>query len=447
MIGKKRDASLTLKYSQSSAQLTRPWWYPGYFLLSTIALGCYWLRSLVASGKRATFRARCASTSSATVLPLWLHGASLGEVQGLSPVIDALLIQQPQLPLLVTTTSLTGQKSVGEKFPNVARSLLPFDHPWIVRRWLAQVRPRAMVIAETELWPALFVEAGAQGVPIFIINGRISERAFPRYRWLRFMLADLFQRVVWLGAMSDSDRDRYLALGMSALRLQVSGSTKFDQQFAVIGGTAANQLRNESGLTAAKQVLVAGSVRPGEDEIVLQAFIAAQKKLPGLALVLAPRHPDKSGHLDALLQQLHLSFRRRSQVNLDFQSPTMPSPVNVLILDTLGELQSFYQIADVVFVGGTLVPIGGHNPFEAIAFKRPVIVGPWTQNVKDAIKLLHDAAGIVEVANAAQLEQAIVKILLDTLFRQALVENAEQVLTKQRGAVVRVIEALETAYA
>ena len=342
-------------------------------------------------------------TGSAAQQCLWLHGASLGEVAGLKPIAELLVRDYPWLRIVVTTTSETGKREVErwDSAPEVYQ--LPFDNPFLMRRAFSRFNPFALVIAETELWPNLFFTAADRNVRVIIINGRISDRTFPRYRALKGFVRALLKRVEKIFVQSSIDYDRYIALGVEPSRLQISGSTKLAKDLPVAPvDDERRELFSQLGLDPERPCFVAGSVRTGEDEQIIRAYKAALSVVPELQMIIAPRHPERFHWVEDLLYGFDQQINKRTM--------GVPSEVkSVLLWDTVGELSVAYSVANFAFVGGSLVGVGGHNPFEPAAYKVPVIMGPSIQNVREMAEKLVAAGGMV----IADDVEAVARYLVD----------------------------------
>lgn len=336
---------------------------------------------------------------------IWLHGASLGEVTGLMPIVELLYRDYPWMRIVVTTTSETGKQEVEKWDFEQEVYHLPFDNSWLMRRAFARFNPFALVVAETELWPNLFFTAADRGVRVILINGRISDRTFPRYRALKGFVRAMLKNVEKIFVQSSIDYDRFLALGVESSRLQLSGSTKLAKDLPTAPAEDERRaLFSQLGLDPNKPCFVAGSVRTAEDEQVIRAYRAALGVVPDLQMIVAPRHPERFSRVEDLLFGFDLPFNKRS---LGIPETVKP----VLLWDSVGELSTAYSVANFAFVGGSLVDIGGHNPFEPAAYKVPVLMGPSIQNVREMAEKLITAGGLVIANNVEELAQRIVEFV------------------------------------
>jgi 3-deoxy-D-manno-octulosonic-acid transferase len=381
--------------------------------------------------------------------PLWLHAASVGEVQALAGLVRLLLQQRPMQPLLITVGSPTGVTRAEALFaqeiqaPGAGRvtvSLAPFDLPGVARRFLAANRPLAGVFVETEIWPNMIAAATSAGVPLTMVSARVSERSTRSYlRYAPGLVRRTLVKFRSIGAQSEADRQRFMRLGADASRLQVIGNLKFDFPLP------ANIEQSGQGLRARyapdRRLWVAGSTHPGEEEICItaQQDLVARANGAGVIaplLVLAPRRAERFDEVANWLAGLGVRFARRSAPDPEIGAAS----IEVLLLDTLGELLAFYAAADVAFVGGSLVPVGGHNLLEPAALGKPTVTGPHSFNSPEAARLLEEAHALLRVTDATTLADAIHKLLADPLAAKAQGQRAAAAVVANQGAAVRALE-------
>ena len=393
--------------------------------------------------------------------PIWCHAASVGEVGGMIPVLKALRSAYPQQAILATVTSRTGRDEVAKSKLADVCAVLPFDHPALLRIALGGMRPKMCIIAETELWPNLILMLDRKKIPLHIINARISDRSFSRYQMLDWFFGPVLQAVDRIQAQSVSDAERFVLLGADPRRVEVCGSTKYDLAPVVLSDAERAQLAAALGIDLTRPCFVAGSVRPGEEEIVLDAYTLACRDVPGLQMIFAPRHPERFEPMAQLLTARSIGFRRRSSAGTPPASAgtppasagtppasagapaapaATPAAENVLLLDTIGELRKMYCLASFAFVGGTLVNIGGHNPLEPAACSVPVIVGPYTANVRDAIDSMRTAGVHLEAQSAGEIARFIVRLAHEEDLRAGLGALSHRVWESNAGATARVME-------
>ncbi|MBI4863779.1 MAG: 3-deoxy-D-manno-octulosonic acid transferase [Candidatus Riflebacteria bacterium] len=365
---------------------------------------------------------------------VWLHAASVGETRAIEGLVLKLRTRNPGLQLLMTHTSPTGHA--------LARSLgladhytfLPFDFPGLPGRFIDRVRPRALILAETEIWPNLLQACRSRGVPVVIVNGRLSSRWEPFYMRLCWLYRQFLDPVELFLMQGEEDATRLLALGVPGERVKVAGDLKADRTLQVAQAEDRGNVARELGLVG--PVLVAGSVHSGEHLTVIGSFARLKKEIPELKLVLAPRHMDRLAVMRRTLDELGLGHRLRS-------AHKTIGAESVLILDTIGELASTYLAARVAFVGGSLVGAGGHSLFEPAACACPILIGPNDQNFREESRALREAGAAVRVENEDQFcEQARLWLTDEAAVRRAG-EAARRVAISLAGATDRVLDALE----
>lgn len=363
---------------------------------------------------------------------VWIHGASVGEARIVASLARAIRNRRAALPLAVSAYTPTGRSQLPEPPAVDTAFYAPLDFPAFAARILAALRPAAMVLVETELWPNLLDQARLAGVPVVVLNGRLSSRRMARYRRLSPLYRPLIERVSCLGVQSAEDAERFLELGAPASATSVTGNVKYD---LAPPAADAGELRRELHLAPGRPVLVAGSTAPDEEPQVLIAFRQARQACANLLLVLAPRHPARNDEVQRCVRDSGLRSARLS-------GRPSTDDLDVLLVDTLGELPALYQLATVAFVGGSLVPIGGHNVLEPAAVGVPVLYGPHTENVREPVAALERAGGGMLVRGAAELGSILEQLLQDDERRTAMARNAAEVVQANRGALERSVELL-----
>jgi 3-deoxy-D-manno-octulosonic-acid transferase len=369
----------------------------------------------------------------------WVHAVSVGEAIAAAPLVEGLHRAYPSLPLVVSTVTSTGARVVTERFAGVAsHRYFPLDFPGAVRRTLDAIEPVFFICMETELWPNTLRALAARGVPTMIANGRLSDRSFRRYRLVRSALRGVLAGITVFGMRSDEDARRMIALGAPPERVVVTGNLKNDAPADAAG--AADLWRRLLGIAAGQRVWIAGSTHRGEEEAVLTAHAAAVSDDPGVALVLAPRHPERVDEVMSLISARGFSGVRRSRLSAERRqsvSGVSGSRLNrdVIVVDTVGELAQMYALADVVFVGGSLVPRGGHNVLEPALRRKPVLMGPHTDNFREAAGLLTATGGALVVRDATALSVELRRLLGDPALAARRGEAAFEALAAQHGAV------------
>lgn len=368
--------------------------------------------------------------------PIWLHAVSVGEVQAATPLIRRLLANAEKRPVLITTTTPTGAARVRSLFGDqLSHAFLPYDTPGSVRRFLQRVQPHCAIIMETELWPNLFSQCVAQRIPVVLGSARISSRTAARYQQLRALFARSMP-AVWVGTQTQADAERLLNLGALPEHVQVTGNIKFDIEIPDNVRSLGAAMRAQWG---ERPVWIAGSTHEGEEQQVLAAHQLIRAHKPNALLILAPRHPQRFAQVAALLKSEHLASVSRSS-----QQQVMPQHA-VLLLDTLGELTMFYAASDVVFVGGSLVPVGGHNLLEPAALSVPAISGPHTFNAPDVAGKLADRDALRHVYSGTELAEVVLELLDNPPERARQAAQALAVVQESRGALARLLLLIERA--
>ena len=385
---------------------------------------------------RRTFRERMGF--SANGLPkagapcVWVHAVSVGEALAARPLVERLKERFPETPVYVSTTTMTG-RAVAERSLGRADGLFyaPFDWPRPVRRTLRRLNPRLLVLVETEIWPNLIHEARRHGARVVLVNGRISRRSFVRYSWIRGLLARVLAEMDLFLMQSEVHAERIRRMGAPPERVQAFGNLKFE---AVPRHIAAAELLKRLG--GRGPLFVAGSTVLGEEEAVLAAYRALKKAAPEARLLLAPRHPERFSAVFEMARATGFTCARRSGLGGSWEG------ADVLLLDTLGELAQVYSAATVVFVGGSLVPTGGHNVLEAAVHGKAIVVGPHMENFQEIADLFLGAEAMLQVAGASALPDAIVDLATDPGRRQRMGEAAQNLMERHQGALDRTIDAL-----
>lgn len=358
----------------------------------------------------------------------WLHAVSVGEAIAAAPLVDGLRRLHPELPLVVTTVTETGARVVRERYAGLStHRFFPVDLPWTARRFVDALNPAFLVCMETELWPNLLRTLAARGVPVMIANGRISDRSYRRYRLVRRFMRSVLECVSVFAMQSDEDARRVIALGAPAERVVVTGNIKSEALPDSAG--VVDLWHRLLGFEAGRRVWIAGSTHRGEEAMILDAHALALAECPDLALVIAPRHPEQAGEVLDLVAARGWPAVRRSEL------PRQRERNAVIVLDTVGELAPLYAVADVVFVGGSLIPFGGHNMLEPALRRKPVLFGPHTTNFREAAALLESAGAALVVRDGAELGRKLARLLGDRDLRVKLGEAGYEAVASRHGAV------------
>ncbi|MGE5361105.1 MAG: 3-deoxy-D-manno-octulosonic acid transferase [Bacteroidales bacterium] len=366
---------------------------------------------------------------------IWIQAVSVGEALAARPLAAELKQRYPHLRLFISTTTIAGQQVARQNVKHVDGVFyFPFDLGFSVKRTLRILKPRLFVMMETEIWPRLLHECRRAGVKTMLVNGRISARSYPRYRLVRPLLGRVLGNVDRFCVQNDQSRERLLHLGADTSRIAVTGSLKFDA-LQVRGGD--DRVLRFFPMSENRPVIIAGSTMKGEEAAVLEAFGHVRVNATRALLVIAPRHPERFGEVQALSVEAGFKTVRRSELPID-EEPR----ADVVILDTIGELAQLYQVATVVFVGGSLVDTGGHNILEPAIFGKPIVFGPYMQNFAEIREAFLESRAAVEVRDAAELEMTLRQLLTDGDERVRLGTAARRIVEANRGATDKTIAVL-----
>jgi 3-deoxy-D-manno-octulosonic-acid transferase len=367
---------------------------------------------------------------------IWLHAVSVGEVQAAAALVSELLKRHPQRWIVVTTGTPTGAQRVQALFGDKVRHIyLPYDLPGAVRRFLDRVRPGIGIVMETEVWPNLFRECARRRVPLVIASARLSQKSVRGYRWLASLFKDALADGIEIAAQTQADAERFIGVGANPRHTHVVGSIKFDLDVSAEVRAQGQALREAQ--FGARQVWVAGSTHAVEEDIVLEAHAQLRSTHSRALLVLVPRHPNRFDEVQAALGARKIPFVTRSSCVAPDQT------TQVLLVDALGELLMFYAAADVAFVGGSLVPIGGHNLLEPAALGRPILTGPHNFNAPDIARALLGETAALEVQGREQLAATLAALFEDRARREAMGARAAAFVSNNKGALQRVLTLLE----
>jgi 3-deoxy-D-manno-octulosonic-acid transferase len=411
--------------------------YSAALALAVLLTSPWWLWQMLRTGK---YRAglperlgRVPSRLGSADGVVWVHAVSVGEVLAMTTIVARL--REAGHRVVISTTTDTGQKLARERFGAENVFYFPLDFAFAVRAYLRALRPSLLVLAEAEFWPNVLRLTKSHGTRVAVVNARISDRSFPRYRRFRGRMRGMLRHVDIFLAQSEQDARRLVEIGADAARVKVAGNLKFDvkppAQTSILPALRST-LENER----AGPVIVAGSTLAGEEEILLDAFHAVLQQHPKAALMLAPRHPERFAAVADLLTERGMRWQRRSAWH-----PGTPLAGHVFLLDTIGELAAVYELATLAFVGGSLVPAGGHNIVEPARFGVPVVVGPHNQNFREIIDIF-EQAGAVTIADAAGLSDCFLGLLRDDARRTALGAKAAEVVRRNAGATAKTLDQL-----
>ncbi len=368
--------------------------------------------------------------------PIWLHAVSVGETISLKKLIEGLRQEYPQQKFVISTVTATGNK--------IAKSLawegdfvtyLPLDFSFIVRLVIDRINPKLFVITETEVWPNLINYLHKKNIPIVVVNGKISQQSFNGYKRIRPLVSAVLNRISLFCMRTAEDAQRLIALGVAQNKVHVTGNMKFDNTDFGFSKINPQEYRRKLGLADQDKLFVAASTHEGEEEIVLNTYQELKQEFPDLKLLIAIRHPERSKEVAKLVSKFGFEPMPISQIALTTNYCLLPT--TVFILDTIGQLMSFYAIADIVFVGGSFVKKGGHNILEPANFGKPILFGPIMYNFRDIAELFLKKEAAVSVANQEELKQKIGYLLRNTLEGQAMAENARKIIVENKGASQR----------
>jgi 3-deoxy-D-manno-octulosonic-acid transferase len=370
---------------------------------------------------------------------IWLHAVSVGEVNICTQLIKALEPRAPKLKIVVSTTTSTGMAELKAKLPShIAKIYYPLDRRAFVRRALRTINPRAVVLMEAEIWPNFLWRCRDTGIPVFLVNARISERSHRGYKRYGMLFHSVFKSFAGVGCQNEADAKRLAEIGCRPDRIHVVGNLKFDAaKLTERPLLDIPQMLKQLGVPDGAPIIVAGSTHDGEEKILGEIFVRLRAKIPNLFLIVVPRHFERSKDAARDLEASGLKVVFRKEV-----TPTerAPGDVDVLLVNTTGELRLFYEVASVVFVGKSLTAEGGQNPIEPGALGKPIVFGPNMQNFDAITKLLVSRDGAWQVKDAAELERAFAELLANPTRAAQLGRNAQTVINENLGSIDRTVE-------
>jgi 3-deoxy-D-manno-octulosonic-acid transferase len=372
---------------------------------------------------------------------VWVHAASVGEIEAIRPVANGLLERYPGAVMAITTMTAAGREAAMRRIPGAAAWMLaPLDNRRAVRSFLERVQPGIVLITETEIWPNYFIESARMGATIAVVNGRISERSMRRYLRARGLFEDALGRATLILTQSDEDARRYAMFDLTA-KVIVTGNTKIEAAQACTARANEEPIRPELlGFASGRKMFIAGSTAAGEDAIIADAYRQLRKRWPDLALTIAPRHLERTPEVETALRAASLDYVKASELN----SPSAARAASVLILDTMGELRSFYRRGAIAFVGGSLVPgRGGQNPAEPALVEVPVLIGPYHENQQQIVSSMISSGGARIVKTAADIVSETSRWLGDDAARQQAGRRASASLSNASGGAQFALKQLE----
>lgn len=371
--------------------------------------------------------------------PIWIHAVSVGETITAKALIEKLRLEFPGKKFVISTVTITGNKIARE----LAREgdfvcYLPLDFSFLVKSALRKISPSLFIIMETEIWPNLITCLYKNRVPIVMVNGRISEDSFRGYSFIKMLIRPVLNKVNLFCLQGDADKQRLLYLGVKPDKIRVTGNMKFDGQAFIAEGKTDSIRREKLGIGEQDKIFVAGSTHPGEEEFIIMAYKRLLPQFPNLKLIIAPRHPERAKEVSGIISGA--GFRTVLSSGLDDATCVTCLTNPIFVLDTIGELLSFYRLADIVFVGGSLVKKGGHNILEPASLEKPVIFGPYMYNFKDIAESFIQDKACIQINDIEKLE-SVVKDLLDNPYKAAeLGRLARQAFLKNQGATAKNVE-------
>jgi 3-deoxy-D-manno-octulosonic-acid transferase len=405
--------------------------------LLQIPLAVYWLvRAVGNSSYRDGFGQRFGFGYPKFSRCIWIHAVSVGEVQAAAPLIRQISKQFPDRQLLITTVTPTGAAHVRTLFgDSVAHSYIPFELPVAVDRFFNNTQPELALIMETEIWPNLYRGCGIRDIPLILVSARISPRSLDGYRKLLPLFRETLSHGIIIAAQSKADADRFQSLGASSVRTWVIGNIKFDIELPENLAGDGRDLRAK--MFGDRPIWVAASTHDSEEQQVLAAHAALKAQHPNLLLVLVPRHPERFNDVRKLLEQQEFTYASRTK------DQTCEKTTAVFLVDTMGELPLFYAASDIAFVGGSLVPVGGHNLLEPAALGLPVISGPNVFNAQEIADMFVDKGACTIVQDAPELAAAISTLIADPIDAKAMGERGREIVLSNRGSLAKLLSLLE----
>ena len=406
---------------------------------------------------------------------IWVHAVSVGEVVASQSLIRQLKEKLPQFNIIVSTTTATGRNIARQRVGEDASIIyFPLDLPRVVKRALEQIKPKIVILTETELWPNLLKYCQIMHIPVVVVNGRISRLSYRRLCHLRFLFRWVLDKVSVFCMQSELDAQKIISLGAELDEVKVTGNSKFDS-LPSLSSFNKEEFLKEWHIKDRSPIIVAGSTHPGEEELFLESFLKVKEEFPSALLILVPRHPERCPEVANILAKYNCSFLLRSKIGNEDCSgrPACPrrfasqseaagaggacsarelvstNSINksleaeVLLVDTIGELQRIYVLADIVFMGGSLVPRGGHNPLEPAALGKPVITGPYISNFKEIYSLFLDQGGAVRVVDSNGLTSIFLKSLKDQSQLQRMGKRGLEIVASRQGATRKNLEIIE----
>ncbi|WP_198013937.1 3-deoxy-D-manno-octulosonic acid transferase [Desulforegula conservatrix] len=372
---------------------------------------------------------------------IWIHASSVGETGAACAIIDEIKKKYPDISIVFSTVTKTGHE-IAERLTDkkIIKILAPLDFVYAVSRAFDFLRPDTLVLTETELWPNMIMIAAKKGINIITANGRISESTRSAYKIMQPLSSEILSSIIAFSMISEPDSIRIADVGADPSKISVNGNSKYDQAIKLKNSNSEKTKAGNLDLLINKknrQLIVAGSTRPGEEEIVIKAFLNLKKTFPDSILAIAPRHIKRTSEIEKILQESSISYSLRTALKLD-----NPPESSVIILDTIGELAALYRLADAVFCGGSLFPFGGQNPMEAAVIGKPILFGPFMDDFADVARILIESGSAKEVKNAEDLFLWLAKILGNQEFSDEMGKQAAIAIEEKAGAAKKHAEVI-----
>jgi 3-deoxy-D-manno-octulosonic-acid transferase len=375
---------------------------------------------------------------------IWVHAVSVGEAAICGRLIESLASRLPNHKFVVSTTTSTGMAELRRRLPaDVSKIYYPIDRRKHVQRALGMVNPEVMVFVEAEIWPNMIWGLQRRGIPYFLVNARISDRSYRGYRWARRLFGPFFKGFAGIGAQNPADAERLQDLGARPETIQVVGSLKFEGGSGAQARLDARALLDQLGVPDKAPVLVAGSTHSGEEAIIASVASRLRERFPDLFLILVPRHHERGGEVGKELGRLKVPFVYRSEITPKTRKNT--GSIQCLLVNTTGELRSFYEVADLVFIGKSLTAHGGQNPIEPATLAKPVLFGPHMENFAQIVPQFLEQGGALQVADEAALERAIGDLLADPARRQLMGKRAAEIVQANQGGLEKTVQMILSA--
>jgi 3-deoxy-D-manno-octulosonic-acid transferase len=410
-------------------------------ILLILVIPYFLLRSLISKRFRKALPQRMGFFKSPSFKrPIWVHAASVGEVFCSIPLLKKIKKEFPRSKIVLTTMTSTGNETAKFHLPEADQILfVPIDHPLIIRRAIKKIQPGLLLIAETELWPNLLRGCGKKGISIILFNGRISQKSFRRYLSLKFFFKECLKYISLFLMQTEEDQKRVVEIGGESQKTRAVGNSKFDQTFPSFTQEAMGEMAKALGVHGQEKILIAGSTHSGEEEVLVSLYKELKKIEPHLVLILAPRHLERLEEVERILRKEAISWLRKTSLPMGAGKSDQESP-EVILLDTMGELTGIYSLGTLVFVGGSLVRIGGHNPLEPLFFRKCVLFGPYMFNFLEISSRLIETGGAIQVSGEEELFSQLKRLLFDEDTRKKVGEKGYQFLQKHQGATERMFE-------